>query len=289
MKKLAAGLSLILALTSCASSGPTPTRSSTIPTVAAVEKPISDVRPIQDFNEVAKLMAELSAPTTLLVLDIDDTLLTAETFFGSDQWFNWQWSSETPVADKVDCLFDVQALSYEIGTMRTPQPDTPSIVAGLSVDKLILTSRGPVSRSPTERELLLAQYELPPQLTANGEALEFIAPGGLGPLTYDNGIFMSKGGNKGLLLLELLKRIGRVYKTVVLVDDGKKNIDAMQAALAKAQISYYGLHYLAVEKPEPLPEALAAEGRQAWDRFLNFLDRHSPSRKERLVAKQCFY
>ena len=288
MRKLAAGLSLLLALTSCASSSPAPTRSSPARVAAQGESPVSEVRTIRDFHEVAQLMADLSAPTTLLVLDIDDTLLTSETFFGSDQWFAWQYNSALPV-DKVKCLFDVQALSYEIGTMRLPQEGIPSLVAGLAVDKLILTSRSPVSRSPTERELLLAKYELPPQLTANGEALEFVSLGGLGPLTYANGIFMSKGGNKGVLLLELLERIGRSYETVVLVDDGKKNIDAMQAALAQARISYYGFHYIAVDKPKELPEVLAAEGRQAWARLLAFLDQHSPSRKARLDAEKCFY
>jgi hypothetical protein len=289
MKKLASGLALVLALTSCASSGMTASRSAAVAPAAPLESPISKVGEIKDFNEVARLVAELSAPTTLLVLDIDDTLLTSATFFGSDQWFGWQFSTETPEADKVPCLFDVQALSYEIGTMRVPQPETPSIVAGLSVDKLILTSRSPVSRSPTERELLLAEYQLPAQLTANGEALDFIPPGGTDRLTYANGIFMTQGGNKGVLLLELLKRIGRVYKTIVLVDDGWRNIEAMQDALAKAQISYYGFYYVAVDKPKTLPEALAVEGRRAWERFLKFLDQHSPRRKARLDARQCVY
>lgn len=290
MRKLAAGLSLLFALTSCASSGSSPTRSSAAPVAAQAESPVSVVPPpTKDFNDVAKLLAGLSAPTTLLVLDIDDTLLTSNTFFGSDQWFNWQMSKSTPEADKVHCPFDVTALSYEIGTMKLPQEGIPAIVAGIAVDKLILTARGPVSRSPTERELVKNEYQFPAQLTPNGEALSFTVPGGRDRLTYENGIFMVKGLNKGVMLLELLKRLGRTYKTVVLVDDGEKNIEAMRAALAQANISYYGLHYLAVDKPPVLPEALAAEGRQAWERFLAFLDQHSPVRKARLDAKQCSY
>ena len=60
----------------------------------------------------AAALAE-SPKRTLLVLDIDDTLLTSDGFFGSDKWYEWQKTLPASDPGKVPCLFDVISLNYE--------------------------------------------------------------------------------------------------------------------------------------------------------------------------------
>ena len=55
-------------------------------TAPRTEAAASIVRTIDDLAAVAPALQE-SSERTLLVLDIDDTLLTSAGFFGSDKWY----------------------------------------------------------------------------------------------------------------------------------------------------------------------------------------------------------
>ena len=122
-------LPLVLAalLTACASQGTRP-----------AGPPESEVRTTRDLADIPAALAA-SRKRTLLVLDIDDTLLTSTGFFGSDKWYEWQ--SHLPANDpgKVPCLFDVIGLNYETGSQQATQPDGPALINALAVDKLLLT------------------------------------------------------------------------------------------------------------------------------------------------------
>ena len=72
-------LLLVVLLTACAGQA---TRPSAMPE--------SEVRASHDLADIAPALAESGTRRTLLVLDIDDTLLTSDGFFGSDKWYEWQ-------------------------------------------------------------------------------------------------------------------------------------------------------------------------------------------------------
>lgn len=272
---------LVVLLTACAGQTTRPS--------ASVE---SDVRPTRDLADIATTLAESGKRRTLLVLDIDDTLLTSRGFFGSDKWYDWQSKTlKAGSADKVPCLFDVIALNYETGSQQPTQADGPKLVNGLQVDRLMLTSRNPLYRGGTLRTLRDAGYELPVPLggRAEGSSWEFRKAPDATPVrvVYDQGIFMTSGQDKGLVLLDLLRRFNLRYQRVVLVDDGRKNIENMQAALRDAGIDYVGLHYLRVDKTVGPAEVRAArDGWQSWKRLLADV---YPQRLRALQQGRCAY
>ncbi len=119
-----------------------------------------------DFERVQEKTVQMidkhGAEQTLLVLDIDNTLLAMNQSFGSDQWFDWQSEllkkepcSEVLVANNFEGLVEVQKLIFEISRMHPPQPDLPTIVSDLhpKVKTIVLTSRGLTLRDVAEREL----------------------------------------------------------------------------------------------------------------------------------------
>ena len=252
--------------------------------------PESEVRASRDLADIAPALAE-STKRTLLVLDIDDTLLTSDGFFGSDKWYEWQKTLPAGDPGKVPCLFDVISLNYETGGQRATQPDGPALVNAVQVDKLLLTSRNPLYRGGTLRTLRDAGYALPAPLAgqADGSSWDFRKAPDAAPvrITYDQGVFMTTGQDKGLALLALLQRLHTRYDRVVLVDDGKKNIDNMQNALRKAGVDYLGLHYLRVDKSIAAADAQA--GRAGWQAWQRLLGEVYPQRLQALQQGQCDY
>ena len=252
--------------------------------------PESEVRASHDLADIAPALAE-STKRTLLVLDIDDTMLTSDGFFGSDKWYEWQKTLPASDPGKVPCLFDVISLNYETGGQRATQPDGPALVNAVQVDKLLLTSRNPLYRGGTLRTLRDAGYALPAPLAgqADGSSWDFRKAPDAAPvrITYDQGVFMTTGQDKGLALLALLQRLHTRYDRVVLVDDGKKNIDNMQNALRKAGVDYLGLHYLRVDKSIAAADAQA--GRAGWQAWQRLLGEVYPQRLQALQQGQCDY
>lgn len=273
-------LLLVVFLAACAGHAPRP---------SAIAE--SEVRTSRDLADIAPALAEGAGRRTLLVLDIDDTLLTSDGFFGSDKWYEWQKTLAANDPGKVPCLFDVISLNYETGGQRPTQSDGPALVNPLAVDKLMLTSRNPLYRGGTLRTLRDAGYALPAPLAgqAEGRSWDFRKTPDAPPVrvTYDQGIFMTTGQDKGLVLLDLLKRLDTRYERVVLVDDGKKNIDNMRAALRNARVDYLGLHYTRVDKA--IGEADAQAGRQGWQAWQRLLADVYPQRLEALSQGRCSY
>jgi hypothetical protein len=245
----------------------------------------------RDLVDVLKILSEPYTGRTLLVLDIDDTLLTSPTFFGSDAWYEWQKSLSPQSPGYVPCKFDVIAMNYEAGTQVPTQEDAVAAINAIPLDKIILTARSPMYRGGTIRELTKAGYELPaPLQPAFAGALyeyqqEPNAPGVT--VSYHQGVFMVSGQNNGLLLIDLLKHLQLSYDRVVLVDDGEKNITAMRDAMASAGIAYRGVHYTRIDKD--IGPQREQEGMAGWRAWQQLLATTYPQRLERMKAGECAY
>ena len=288
MRRTGPMLLLLALLTACAS---TPVAHAPAPLGSAEHAPESQVTDIKDLAYVTTTLADNGTRRTLLVLDIDDTLLTSQGFFGSDRWYEWQKHLAATDPAKVPCLFDVISLNYEAGTQQLTQPDGPALINALPGDKLMLTSRNPLYRGGTLRTLNDAGYTLPTPLAGQAEGRSWRwrkAPDAReSDVSYAQGIFMTSGQDKGLVLLDLLDRLKLHYDRVILVDDGDANIRNMQAALRNAGIDYHGLHYTRVKGPVSDSEATA--GLQGWQAWQTLLSRTYPERLNAFNAGHCAY
>lgn len=266
-----------------------PVREDAAPAATPATAPApSQVDEVKDLNAITQALNAAQGKRVLLVLDIDDTLLTSTRFFGSDTWY--EWDKTLPPAERVLCKFDLIALNYEAGTQQLTQPDAADLINALSVDRLLLTSRGANYRGGTLRELKEHAYRLPPTLgqPSRGEAWTWTDPTNqkTAPVSYDDGVFMTTGANKGLVLLDLLKARGLSYDHIILVDDGRRNIDNMQAALAAAGIAYHGLWYTRIDKT--VSPAEAQEGKDGWAAWKTLLQTVYPERWTRFENGDCY-
>jgi hypothetical protein len=249
----------------------------------------SDVVTTRDLVDVLKVLSEPYNGRTLVVLDIDDTLLTSPTFFGSDAWYEWQNTLSPQSPGYVPCKFDVLGMNFETGTQVPTQADAVAAINSIPLDKVLVTSRSPMYRGGTIRELKKAGYDLPASLQPGlaGAIYEY-RPDPNRPgvtISYHQGVLMVAGQNKGLALLDLLNHMQIAYDRVVLVDDGERHIDDMRDAMAAAGIEYRGVRYNRIDKSvDPMREQQGIEGWKAWQQLLATT---YPERLARLQAGEC--
>ncbi|PKG97224.1 DUF2608 domain-containing protein [Paraglaciecola sp. MB-3u-78] len=261
--------------------------------------PVSQIVKVTDLLVAIEQAKALPVLTTLVVFDIDDTLLTATEFFGSDKWYDWQRGralspNGQPLAiaeaDKVSCLFDTLGITYEIATNRPTQENMASLVHQVNNDLLMLTARSGNYRAATMRELsynglALSDKALTPKDV--GYHYTFSHEGRSADMSYVDGVFMVQGMDKGVMLLDLLSRLGRTYEAVIFVDDKTHNINNMAKALQQANIDFYGFQYVKIDKTVSLEEVTQAQA--AASDLTHLLKQHFVERADLIKNGQCAY
>jgi hypothetical protein len=299
------GLSASLLLGGCASglSSNGNTQASTAQSATATTKEhgqiVNVVYSSNDLQDAVDKANALDAQSTLLVFDIDDTLLTATEFFGSDKWYDWQRGRALSPngnviaiedSEKVNCLFDTLGMVFEIAVNKPTQADMATLVNGVSNDVVILTARSGAYRAATMRELARNQLDFSDKsLTSPDVGLhyDYTLGGRTANVSYVEGVFMVQGMNKGVLLLDLLARTGHEYTSVVFVDDKQHNIDNMANALKSAGVNFYGYHYTRIAKT--VTDEEVAQANAAREALSELLSAHFADRAEHINQRQCDY
>jgi len=240
----------------------------------------------------------------LVVFDIDDTLLESAEFFGGDAWYNW--SRGKPMSDengneirieehdKMQCLFSKLGVMFDLARHHPTEKGISDIVARLqkSHDVMALTSRSPDYRGGTERELAAAKIDfssshLLPE--THGRAYKFAAGGSSErKVSYVNGIVMSSGLNKGVILDDLLKNrldAAREYDAIFFVDDGLNNVDNMNNHWADRDTSVFSYLYQGVDKS--ISKEDVDQARAARSEFNEFIEAAFKSRFDEFAKGSC--
>ncbi|MDJ0751721.1 MAG: DUF2608 domain-containing protein [Woeseiaceae bacterium] len=187
---------------------------------------------------VTALNEKHGAGDVLIVLDIDNTILTSAVDLGGDVWYQWQRGKlniEPEPDQKVDCLFeDAIGLLYELGPMLLTEemlPDRIEAWQDRGNTVFALTSRSPKYRAATERELTRMGIDFTrAPLAPKGKKAAVYREMADREWSYMQGVMMTTGMNKATMLETLLARTGRTFSAIVFVDDTRRHIDDMFAA-----------------------------------------------------------
>lgn len=211
------------------------------------------------------------AENVLILFDVDNTLLASRQLLGSDQWFTWR--EDVMEEGGFPCLLDAARLLFEHGSMRTTDPNAPSLVRALQAEGIgtgVLTSRGPDLQAVTWRELAVAGFDFlsnsPPGWFADDSKESQ-------PARYEYGIFMTSGLNKGTMAVDLLNKTGirDTVKKVIFVDDKAKHVCRVQKSMQELGIDVSAYHYTAEDiRVAPVVNrdpATMERLRKAWTHF----------------------
>lgn len=223
----------------------------------------------------------------LLILDIDNTLLTMPQYLGGDRWFNHHAAMVAAGTDPdfrdIGELIAAQTMLFGVGSMQATEPHIPAMLAEAArrkIDLFLLSARGPELHDATRRELhrsglridaphacsfflctedgLYRDDEIRTALAAIGEV-----PSGspYRDILIRDGMMLVAGQDKGVMLKLLMGAIGgRRYAHVVVADDGRKNIDALAASGNPVPMTLF--HYRRID-----PSVTEAEDQAARARF----------------------
>ena len=223
-------LALLLGLGACATEQPQVTPSTSY-TIGSFSDP-----------EVSNVVTRMANERALYVFDIDSTLLAfpREQFVGSDHWYQWQSELPQESPRKIHCVFEMQAIAYRLQPMiATENGLSAGFVRALQdqgFDVIALTARGHDVRHATERELSRNGFDFSRSSPGGHPGLPSVYRPQEGPnvssprdTSYQNGIGMLAGQNKGAMLGDLLERleVDDLYDYIVFFDDNERNVKAV--------------------------------------------------------------
>lgn len=175
---------------------------------------------------------------TLVVFDIDNTLIAPEGYEGSDERFDWLYASAIaagvpkPVALKrADDTFNREQYGVRVHSV---DPSTPAVFAELRARRVpffALTARSTPVRRITVEQLMsvgLGMDELP-RAWADSSGIP-----------CQSGVFFNgEGGDtKGESLLKIINASGLKIRRVVFVDDKLRNVKDVDTSLTAAGIRH---------------------------------------------------
>ncbi|MBI5346558.1 MAG: DUF2608 domain-containing protein [Chlamydiae bacterium] len=202
----------------------------------------ADVFEIRNIKEIQSYLLE---EETLVVLDLDNTVIEPVQSLGSVQWFcnrikefqNKGFTREKAFELAYPEWFAVQAITK----VKPVEKDTAQFIQSLQKNfkVLALTSRGPDLIFPTVRQLNSINIDL----SSTFPHLKEIVFESENETIFKNGILFANRLNKGIILYQFLKLINYFPKVIVFIDDCEKHVKEVEQAFFRTNVSFVGLRY----------------------------------------------
>ncbi|QDQ39471.1 DUF2608 domain-containing protein [Legionella geestiana] len=210
-----------------------------------------------NFKDIAQKYASLHVPMsrTLMVFDLDDTLMTMSRPLGSVGWWDWQSGLlKNPeikgprFATSMEHLSRVQKVLFERVPMELTDKDALPFLqqaAARGATLLGLTARGSELQHVTFTQLrdngfiakdasLFRQNGLRIHHKTHVKGA-FSCPAFKQAPAYHQGVLFLSGGDKGQALLCALSQSDRSYKAILFVDDSRFNNRAIAKVFAESR------------------------------------------------------
>ncbi len=199
---------------------------------------------ILEADHFSELLNHLK-PNTLVVLDIDDTILVPAQTLGSDVWFVHQlkkYLTTNSPDDALDkALAEWEAIRH-LTQMKVVEEGTPDIIKELqnkNITVMGLTTQGLALATRTVNQLRDVGVDL--SLTApSKEDHYFINKHGV---LYRQGILFTSGTPKGTALTTLLNTIQFHPDHIVFINDKLTHLRDLESGFLGDNIAFTGLRY----------------------------------------------
>ena len=203
----------------------------------------AEIIEVGHFQEITEYLDS----ETLVILDIDDTLLVPIQTLGTDPWFlsrleyHWHITNDRSRAldkalaewEAVRHLTDVKLVEAKTDEIIDNMQRNNIVVMGLTTQGLSLSDRTPV-------QLQSLSINLSKSAPSSQDC--YFINGARGVL-YHHGILFTSGTSKGEALLQLLDLIDYHPKKIVFINDKKTHLQDVEKSATSRNINFVGLRY----------------------------------------------
>jgi len=195
------------------------------------------------FKEVPSYLTE----DTLLVLDIDDTLLIPVQMLGCDEWFNHRFTTYMKSGLSPSVALDRSLAEWEairhLTEMEVVEQETVQIIQEMQasgVHMIGLTTQGVALSHRTIEQLKANNIILSD--TAPLKGFHYFEQKDLG-VVYRKGVLFTSGTAKGQALFTLCDHFGYAPKRVVFINDKTTHLKDIEEEAEKRGVEFIGLRY----------------------------------------------
>jgi len=221
----------------------------------------SEIFEVKHFSEITRYIL----PETLVLLDIDDTLLIPTQTLGTDVWFiyrlkHYQAQENDWLLALDKALADWEAIRH-LTQVKIVEEGTDKIISQLQknhVTVMGLTTQGLALATRTIHQLNSLHIDLLKTAPSHEDHYFMNQQGVL----YRQGILFTSGTVKGMALLKLLDKIDYRPRHIVFINDKEAHLrDVEKSVLAKG-MDFIGLRYAYCDERvshfQPFPLGMAA-------------------------------
>jgi phosphoserine phosphatase len=205
-------------------------------------------QPAADLQEILPYIDQ----ETLVIFDIDDTLIQPTQMVGSTDWGHHVMRQLMEIGlERDDAFLEASHRLYCAAghsEFRTVEPTTTEVVNHLQEQGIMvigLTSRPAWYCEQTREQLESVNIDL--SKTAPDHP-EFNLESGLPIPLYSEGVIYTYRVNKGHSLAEFLAVTGLEPKRIVFVDDGLRNVQCVETTMQDLGIECHGFRYGAADE-----------------------------------------
>lgn len=184
---------------------------------------------------------------TLVILDIDDTLLIPVQTLGTDVWFISKLKKYTQTIQNPSLALDKALAEWEairhITKVKIVEEGTEAIIDQMQKEHIVimgLTTQGLALATRTLMQLRSLGIDL--SKTAPSSQDEYFINGEHGVL-YRQGILFTSGSAKGEALFKLLDKIHYSPKRIVFINDKQAHLEDVETSTTSKKIDFTGLRY----------------------------------------------
>lgn len=213
--------------------------------------------------EVSKMASikEVVRPGTVLVFDIDNTLVEASQMYGSDQWFEYLVNNGIAEGKKLGLpeaegkkraikrAIEIWQPVQKVTSVQPVEKETASLIEGFQKQgycTMGLTARPLDIEEATQRHLRSAGINLAAGCKMPEQMKGFEGKQDVG--WYNGVLFVGPGNDKGESLVHFLKSNGVQAERIVFVDDKSRNTDSVERACTKAGLDCINFRYGAADR-----------------------------------------
>lgn len=226
---------------------------------------------ILDTNTIESVLENISTPETLVIFDVDNTLVTPGRELGSDAWISWMARQQVlqgkSTSDALQHLFALFSHVHNHIPVYPVEQKTPSVLQALkeqAINTITLTGRPYFMVDRTDTQLTTLGYVFNvPEVLRQKQTIAMNYPVGIG-----NGIICSGINDKGNAIDTVFQQIGySMPRSIVFVDDKKSFVESVGYACSKYGIDYTGIRYGHLD--EKISRFDESRAQQQLDEFLS--------------------